>query len=57
MSLPARSVHPEGECNEEMISILNEYILITEDEANERSSEDDDEEDIDPRWAELNKLK
>lgn len=62
VSLPLRSVHKKGECNEEMIEILGEYILtkekVVKDESDENDSNDDDDNDyIDPRWAALNKLK
>jgi uncharacterized protein len=62
VSLPLRSVHKKGECNEEMIEILGEYILTKEKVVKKESdenddSDDDDNEGIDPRWAALNKLK
>ena len=53
VSLPARCVHNEGECNEEMISLLDEYSGGQDWEADE----DDDDEDVDPRWEALKKLK
>lgn len=56
VSLPVRPVHEEGECNEEMISIMSEYVLVSNDEL-EESEDAEDEEEVDPRWAELNKLK
>ncbi len=53
LSIPLRHVHPEesGEngCNQEMIDRLNN---ITQFEA-----DDDEEEEIDPRWAALKNLK
>jgi uncharacterized protein len=61
VSLPLRSVHKKGECNEEMLEILGEYILTKEkvikEESDENDSDDDDNDDIDPRWEALNKLK
>lgn len=64
VSLPLRTVHKKGECNEELMNILSEYILtsekiVKEEEIGNNDSEDDDDdnEDIDPRWAALNKLK
>ena len=60
VSLPLRSVHKKGECNEELIEILSEYILTSEKVVKEEagdSDSDDDNEDIDPRWEALNKLK
>ena len=44
LSLPARRVHPEGECNEDIIALL--------DEINSNESEE-----TDPRWDALKKLK
>lgn len=51
--LPIRHVHPEDEdgqttCNQDMLNKLDEYLV--EDE------EEDDEDEMDPRWDELNKL-
>ncbi len=71
VSLPARCVHPEGECNPEVLEVLKQYEL-TEDELPEDDDEDtewDDPEDegdddpdtdpddnIDPRWSILKNL-
>jgi uncharacterized metal-binding protein YceD (DUF177 family) len=53
LSIPLRHVHPdesgENSCNQEMIDRLNN---ITQHEA-----DDDEEEEIDPRWAALKNLK
>ena len=69
VSLPSRTVHEEGECNEEMIDILGEYQVFEQSDSDELEDEgfDDDEEmgdddnndddDIDPRWAALKGLK
>lgn len=69
VSLPSRSVHEEGECNEEITDILSEYQVysLSEDEDNEFDSDEEDDEngdddqgrddDIDPRWAALKGLK
>ncbi len=59
VSLPSRAVHEEGGCNEEMMDLLSEYVLISNDEVEETSEEavSDEEEYIDPRWSALNKLK
>lgn len=46
LSLPPRSVHPKGQCDEEMIALLDRY------RASEKKSEE-----TDPRWQALNKLK
>ncbi|MFK7783954.1 MAG: DUF177 domain-containing protein [Crocinitomicaceae bacterium] len=68
--VPARAVHPEGECNEEMLDHLSNYIVYSVDEDeddNEYDSDDDrseefddeqqDDEPVDPRWAALKNLK
>lgn len=54
VSLPSRTLHAEGECNQEMIDILDEYILYSEDES---EAEEDPDPEIDPRWAALKNLK
>jgi uncharacterized metal-binding protein YceD (DUF177 family) len=45
LSTPSKVVHPEGECDEEMIQQLNKYKVS---EANKET--------IDPRWEKLKKL-
>jgi uncharacterized metal-binding protein YceD (DUF177 family) len=53
VSLPTRLVHPKGECNEEMIALLNEYSVQQpesddEEEWDEEDWDDDDwDEDVD----------
>ena len=63
VSLPSRTVHNEGECNEKMISLLNEYIMVSNDaDLNDvelaKGTEEENEEDeyIDPRWKALKDL-
>lgn len=67
VSLPNRAVHPKGECNEEMVELLDEYTIYEEidvDECDIEEWEDDEENDddqddgdeIDPRWAALKDL-
>jgi uncharacterized metal-binding protein YceD (DUF177 family) len=53
VSLPARAIHDEDQCNDEMRSILDEYVLRSEEEI-EQSLPDDEE--IDPRWQALKEL-
>ncbi len=48
VSLPSRTIHEEGDCNEEMIDLLDEYTG-TYEETNENET--------DPRWDQLKKLK
>ncbi|MCR9170886.1 MAG: DUF177 domain-containing protein [bacterium] len=66
VSLPSRTIHPDGECNEEMLELLNEYRINADDEdfddedfeeAEDMDEEsDEDDEYIDPRWAALKGL-
>ncbi len=69
VSLPARLVHPVGECNEEMIELLQRYSgkpdQVEEDfdedddwdEDDWEDDEDDEDDDpVDPRWAGLKNL-
>lgn len=70
VSMPVRCVHEEGECNEEVVNALNEYLLnpIDENSEDDDSDEDDsdedwdddddnnDDDDIDPRWSALKNL-
>jgi len=73
VSLPSRSVHTDGECNEEIIDILSEYQVYSraelekpdaiafdgesEDDDQIEIDEDGDDDQIDPRWAALKDLK
>ncbi len=45
VSLPSRSIHEDGECNEEMMDKLSEYLLNPEDE--DEDDDDFDDEDCD----------
>ena len=70
VSLPTRLVHPKGECNEEMLDLLQKYSgrsedLGEEDDEDEWDDEDedwddeddeDDDDPIDPRWSALKNL-
>jgi uncharacterized metal-binding protein YceD (DUF177 family) len=60
VSLPNRIVHADGYCNEEMLELLNEYRVNSDDEAeyddSEESNDDGNDDDIDPRWAALKNL-
>jgi len=46
ISLPARKIHPEGECNEEVMGLYNKYI-VNANEPDEDDEWDDDDEDWD----------
>lgn len=63
--LPPRVVHKPGECDEEMIALVQQYIINPEDDEDEDDWEDDEEEQIpgieefdpkDPRWGILKNL-
>ncbi len=59
LAIPSKRLHKEGECNQTMIKEINNYLLVEEDEE-EKSSETTnktEENEIDPRWSALNKLK
>ena len=47
LAVPMHRVHPEGQCNPEVIALLTE----------EESSSEFDEETIDPRWAALKDIR
>lgn len=55
ISLPARKIHPQGECNEEVMGLYNKYIVnANEPEHSEWDDDDEDwdeeEEDTDEDW-------
>jgi uncharacterized protein len=43
VSLPTRLLHPKGECNEEMLALMEQYMI--QQPANEQEERDEDEED------------
>lgn len=45
--LPIRTIHPQGECNEEMMQLLNEYLITSLDEDEDDEDLDDEEYDDD----------
>lgn len=55
VSLPSRLVHKEGECNQEMMDLINEYSYHSS--PSEPEEDDDSDENVDPRWDALKKLK
>lgn len=62
VSLPLVHVHPDGECNKEMIKRLADLSVTSVSDEEENISgdtfEDDDSDNfIDPRWNELKKIK
>ena len=58
--LPSRRIHPEGECNEEMLKEIDNYLMVESDNVEEETDndqEDPEDNDIDPRWSQLKNLK
>ncbi len=55
LSAPAKRVHPQGKCNEEMMEALEEYLVTEKPEDSVEEDSKSDKED--PRWAALKKLK
>lgn len=65
VSIPSRKLHDDGACNKEMLNILEEYIMVSEeivdkdDSSSETSEEEKNNEDdthVDPRWKALKEL-
>lgn len=58
LAMPSRRIHPEDECNPEMLEEMDNYLMVESDEAEQSdSNEDNESDDVDPRWAALKKLK
>jgi uncharacterized protein len=55
LMLPARRVHPEGKCNQEMLKDIDNYLMVEQTAKEEQNEVNNDE--VDPRWAALDKLK
>jgi uncharacterized metal-binding protein YceD (DUF177 family) len=50
LNIPIQHVHAPGKCNPAMIDLLNKHLAT-------RSGDRDDDDTVDPRWSELEKLK
>ena len=50
-------MHPKGECNQEMLEAMDDYLMVESDEVEPSEDENVDDQEIDPRWEELKKLK
>lgn len=57
LALPSRRVHPEGECNQEMLKAMDNYLMVESDEVEPSEDDDVDNDEIDPRWSALKNLK
>lgn len=61
LNIPAKRVHPAGQCNREVTQKLKKHRAVLADEAEEYDDFDDDgagesEQEIDPRWDALKNL-
>lgn len=58
LSVPYKRVHPEGGCDEEALKNLDDYLVeeSAEDEDADHT-EDEDNDDMDPRWKALLNIK
>lgn len=54
LSKPNKSSHEIGKCDKALVSVLDEYLLVEKEQVEESSIEEDE---IDPRWNVLKKLK
>lgn len=50
VSLPSKVLHEEGDCNEEMLDLLDQYSGFTYED------DEDEDDDVDPRWNALKDL-
>ncbi|MGV6860400.1 MAG: YceD family protein [Putridiphycobacter sp.] len=58
LAVPIKRVHEDGQCNQKMLKEINNYLLVESDDTiDETDLGDEKDEDIDPRWSALNKLK
>lgn len=57
LAIPSKRVHPKGECNQEMLKTMDDYLMVESDEDETSTEEDTSDELVDPRWSELKKLK
>ena len=56
--LPVRRIHPKGKCNQEMLKSIDEYLMVEIPKNNKpQKVGPSNDEEIDPRWAALKKLK
>ena len=53
----SKRVHPIGDCNQEMLEAMDNYLMVEEDEVETSEEPTEEDEGADPRRAALNKLK
>ena len=56
LGIPAKMTHEEGECNDNVKDIVNQYLL-TDEPSLDSESESKENDEVDPRWAALQELK
>lgn len=56
VSMPAKLIHEEGECNEEMMQAVEKYTVNLHDEDDDYEDDDDDEDDGQSPWDILKNL-
>ena len=57
LAIPSKRLHKKGECNQTMLKEISNYLLVEEDESLNETTNENEENEIDPRWSALNKLK
>jgi uncharacterized protein len=56
--LPSKRLHEAGKCNQEMLDVIDDYLIVEEKKDNQTNEEtDQDNDDVDPRWSALKNLK
>lgn len=55
VSIPISHYHPEGECNAEMMEVLNR-LEVDRIEDNEDNFKENEDNEVDPRWAALKNI-
>ena len=56
--LPSKRTHKKGACNEEMLSAIDNYLIVESTAKNQvEEDENDNDDEIDPRWSALKNLK
>ncbi|CAG5076729.1 YceD family protein [Parvicella tangerina] len=55
LSVPLKRAHEEGECDEELVEKLNDFLI--DELPEEPTDSEENEDDIDPRWQALKDLK
>jgi len=56
LCVPAKMTHEEGDCNESVKGIVDQY-LMTEEPNQNSEGESEENDNVDPRWAALQELK